>query len=93
MNILLDDPQLIFIHIHQLLRIQYTSFRLDAANIYWWWRINLCRVDDIGPCGAYIIITYKYTHINTYVYIYIYIYVYDNITNMFIFICVYIHIL
>ena len=37
-------PQLRFIHIHQLFRIQYTLFRLDTVNIYWWWCIKLCRV-------------------------------------------------
>ena len=38
-------PQLRFIHIHQLVRIQYTLVELDTVNIYWWWWcINLCRV-------------------------------------------------
>ena len=41
----IDNPQLIFIHIHQLFRTQCTSFLLDTANIYWWWCINFCRVD------------------------------------------------
>ena len=37
-------PQLIFVHIHQLFRILYTLFWLDAVSIYWWWCINYCRV-------------------------------------------------
>ena len=37
-------PQLEFIRIHQLFRIQYTLFQLDTVNIYWWWCINICRV-------------------------------------------------
>ena len=40
-----DSPQLIFIHIHQLVRIQWTLFQLDTVNIYWWWCMNYCRVD------------------------------------------------
>ena len=37
-------PQLRFINIHQLFRIQYTLFELDTVNIYCWWCISLCRV-------------------------------------------------
>ena len=45
------SPQLIFIHIHQLFRIQYTLFQLDTVNIYWWWCINLCRVCSLQDEG------------------------------------------
>ena len=44
------DPQLIFILIHQLSRIQYTLFQLDIVNIYWWWCINFCRVAWSSIC-------------------------------------------
>ena len=30
--------------IHQLFRIQYTCFELDAVNVYWWIGIILCLV-------------------------------------------------
>ena len=40
-----------FIHIHQLFRIHYTSFWLDTVNIYWWWCINLCRVIPSEVCS------------------------------------------
>ena len=38
--------------IHQLCKIQCTLFRLDTANIYWWWCINLCRVPGPGAGSA-----------------------------------------
>ena len=37
-------PQLIFIHIHQWFRIQYTCFELDTVNIDWWICIIVCLV-------------------------------------------------
>ena len=37
-------PQLRFIHIHQLFRIQYTCFELDTANTDWWICANFCLV-------------------------------------------------
>ena len=39
-----SGPQLRFIHIHQLFRIQYTCFQLDTVNSYWWICIIFCRV-------------------------------------------------
>ena len=56
-------PRLIFIHIHQLFRIQYTLFHVDTVNIYWWWCINSCRsqVPQVAP-----------TFGDIYIYIYIY---------------------
>ena len=44
-------PQLIFIHIHQLFRIQYTLVWLDTVNIYWWWCINYFRVTSCTQGG------------------------------------------
>ena len=37
-------PQLGSIHVHKPFRILYTCFWLDTVNIYWWIRINLCRI-------------------------------------------------
>ena len=37
-------PQLRCIHLHQLFRIQYTCFELDAVNIDWWMCIHVCRL-------------------------------------------------
>ena len=37
-------PQLIFIHIHQLFRMLYTSVSLNTVNVYWWWCMIFCRV-------------------------------------------------
>ena len=37
-------PQLGLVHIRRLFRVQYTLFKLDTVNIYWWWCISLCRV-------------------------------------------------
>ena len=37
-------PELGFIHIHQLFRILYTCFELDAVNIGWWICIIVCLV-------------------------------------------------
>ena len=31
-----ESPQLRSIHVHQLFRIQYTCFELDAVNVGWW---------------------------------------------------------
>ena len=42
-------PQLIFIHTHQLFRIQYTCFELGTVNIDWWICINFCLVVS-APC-------------------------------------------
>ena len=37
-------PQLRFIHMHQLVRMQYACFELYAVNIDWWICINVCLV-------------------------------------------------
>ena len=42
------DPQLRFIHAHQLFRIPYTCFELDTVKIDWWICTNVCLVGDIG---------------------------------------------
>ena len=39
-----SSPQLRFIHIHQLVRIQYTCVEFDTVNVDWWMCINVCRV-------------------------------------------------
>ena len=46
------NPQLTFIHIHQLFRIHYTWFKIDTVNIYWWWCINYCRVLKLPALSA-----------------------------------------
>ena len=41
------DPQLMFIHIHQLFRILCTCFELDAVSIDWWTCINVCLLPEV----------------------------------------------
>ena len=44
------DPQLRFIHVRQLFRIQHTCFQLDAVNVDWWICINFRLVGGAhGP--------------------------------------------
>ena len=45
-------PQLRFIHIHQLFRIQCTCFELDSVNIDWWICVISCLVGAIALADA-----------------------------------------
>ena len=45
---IMRKPQLIFIHTHQLFRIQYTLFYVGTANIFRWWCMNYCRVRKVS---------------------------------------------
>ena len=78
--------QLIFVHIHQLFRVLYTTFLLDTVNIYWWWCITLCRVapedrtrGDGCPPSRPPSRPKPYMHIYIYIYIHVYVFMYIHI--------------